>query len=191
MAREVLSVTNSGSTGRHRPLDPPPADGGPARATLLPGASSSVLHAVTSARVTSMVALSDRDRHAAWPVRDILVMEDDPPMAEVLYDLVQRDGHTVDVAANGSEGLARLQHGRYRLLLLDLLMPIVDGFGVLQALRAEPALRPPAVVVLSALQTPATVLAALEAGADDYITKPVDMDDLAVRVNVWLRRVGP
>jgi DNA-binding response OmpR family regulator len=138
-----------------------------------------------------MAALSGRDRHAAWPVGDILVMEDDPPVAEVLYEIVQRDGHTVDVAANGSEGLARLQHGRYRLLLLDLMMPVVDGFGVLQALRAEPALRPPAVVVLSALQTPANVMAALEAGADDYITKPFDMDDLAVRVNMWLRRVGP
>src|SRR5918912_370876 len=187
----VLSVTNSGSTGRPRPASPPPAAGGPARATLLPWVSSSVCHAVTSARVTSMAALSGRDRHAAWPVGDILVMEDDPPVAEVLYEIVQRDGHTVDVAANGSEGLARLQHGRYRLLLLDLMMPVVDGFGVLQALRAEPALRPPAVVVLSALQTPAKVLAALEAGADDYITKPFDMDDLAVRVNMWLCRVGP
>src|SRR5438067_2847633 len=116
MAKEVRSVTNAGSTGRRRPapVSSPPADGGPARATLLPGASSSLHHAVTSARVTAMVALSERDGHAAWPVRDILVMEDDRPVAEVLHEIVQRDGHSVDVAANGSEGLARLRHGRYR-----------------------------------------------------------------------------
>jgi DNA-binding response OmpR family regulator len=94
-------------------------------------------------------------------------MEDDPAVAEMLQEILQRDGHTVDVAADGSEGLARLQHGRYRLLLLDLMTPVVDGLGVLQALRAEPALRPPAVVVLSPLRTPADMLAALETGADD------------------------
>src|SRR5205823_4652068 len=150
----------------------------------------SIRHIVTSAHVTSLATLSDRDRRAAWPVRDILVMEDDPAVAEMLHELVQRDGHTVEVAANGSEGLARLRHRRYRLLLLDLMMPVVDGHAVLQTLRAEPALRPPAVVVLSALQTQAELLAALDGGADDYITKPFDLDDLAVRVNMWLRRVG-
>src|SRR5205085_2216248 len=85
--------------------------------------------------------LSDRDRRAAWPVRDILVMEDDPAVAEMLHELAQRDGHTVEVAANGSEGLARLRYRRYRLLLLDLMMPVVDGHAVLQVLRADPAAR--------------------------------------------------
>src|SRR5205085_7965966 len=153
--------------------------------------SATARHTATSAPVTSLAALSDRVRRAPWPVGDILVMEDDPHVAEVLQQILQSDGHTVDVAANGSEGVVRLQHGRYRLLLLDLMMPVVDGHAVLQALRAEPALRPPAVVVLSALQTQAEVLAALDGGADDYISKPFDLDDLAVRVNMWLRRIGP
>ena len=186
-------MNNSGSTGRRQsaPVAPSPADGGPARAELLPGAPSSIRHMVTSARVTSLATLSDWDRRAAWPVRDILLMADDPAVAEMLHELMQRDGHTVEVAANGSEGLARLRYRRYRLLLLDLMMPVVDGHAVLQALRAEPALRPPAVVVLSALQTQAEVLAALDGGADDYISKPFELDDLAVRVNMWLRRIGP
>ena len=93
----------------------------------------------------------------------------------MLHLTLEGEGHSVDVAVDGAQALDLLQEGRYRVLLLDLLLPRLDGRDVLHALRAAPALRPPAVIVLSALQQRPDVLAALEAGADDYVTKPFDV----------------
>src|SRR5438874_7829 len=94
---------------------------------------------------TSTVAPSGEEGVAPSRVHDILVIEDDPSTSQMLQLMLQDEGYTVDVAPDGDEGLALLQHRRYRLLLLDLMLPGLDGLG---ALRAEPALRPPVVVVL-------------------------------------------
>src|SRR4051812_40090621 len=123
-------------------------------------------------------------------MRDILVVDDDPDVREMLRLALANEGHSVAVAADGVQALDLLRHGHYRVLLLDLVLPHQDGMSVLHALRAEPALRPPVVLVLSALQRRADVLAALEAGADDYITKPFGLEDLTLRVDLWLRRAG-
>jgi DNA-binding response OmpR family regulator len=122
---------------------------------------------------------------------DILVVEDEPAVRDLVEQILRDEGYSVESAADGARALRLLQRGHYRLLLLDLMMPGVDGMDILRALRAEPALRPPAILVFSALHERADVLAALEAGADDYITKPFDIADFALRVTLWLRRTSP
>lgn len=139
----------------------------------------------------------ERRRHGAsageqaGQTGDILVVEDEPSVRELLRQVLRDEGYSVADAAGGEQAVTLLRQGHYRLLLLDLMMPGVDGFHVLRALRAEPALRPPAVLILSALRERADVLAALEAGVDDYLTKPFDITDLALRVTMWLRRTSP
>src|SRR2546423_1668579 len=138
-----------------------------------------------------MVPAGAHHSTASRQMHDILVVDDDRALREMLHLALADEGHTVAVAADGAQALALLRHGHYRILLLDLVLPRQDGMRVLHTLRAEPALRPPVVIVLSALQRRADVLAALEAGADDYLTKPFDIDDLTLRVGLWLRRAAP
>jgi DNA-binding response OmpR family regulator len=154
-------------------------------------ARPAIAQSVLSTGTTDSTALSTQRGSQPAPRRDILVIEDDPAVAGVLHLALQSEGHTVEVAADGAEGLRYLQQRRYRLLLLDLLLPGLDGMGVLRALRQEPAWRPPAVIILSALPARANVARALEAGADDYLPKPFDVIDLVLRVSLWLRRAGP
>jgi two-component SAPR family response regulator len=124
------------------------------------------------------------------PQRDILIVEDDVDTADTLQQMLSDEGHTVDLARGGAECLHALRRGRYRLLLLDLMMPGVDGMHVLHALRAQPHLRPRAVVILSACATSSDVRSALAAGADDYLTKPVERHNLLLRIELWIRRTG-
>lgn len=123
--------------------------------------------------------------------RDVLVAEDDAALREIIRTLLTDAGFTVDEATDGEAALAHLRAKRYRLLLLDLVMPRTSGFEVLQALHLEPSLRPPAILVLSGLHEQATVMRALEAGADDYLTKPFPINEFVLRVSLWLRRAGP
>src|SRR3954447_17176495 len=163
----------------------------PARGVSLQMVRPAIAQRVMSTPTTDGSAPFSARGFQSAPAHDILVIEDDPGVADVLRLALQSEGHTLEVADDGEEGLTYLQQRRYRLLLLDLLLPGLDGMGVLRALRAEPARRPPVVIILSALQGRADVVRALEAGADDYLTKPFDVDDFVLRVNLWLRRAGP
>src|SRR5436305_13836776 len=102
-----------------------------------------IAKSVLSIGITDSGAPSTQRGSQPAPTCDILVIEDDPGVADVLHLALQSEGYTVDVAADGAEGLSSLQQRRYRLLLLVLLLPGLDGLGVHRASRHEQTLLPP------------------------------------------------
>ena len=106
-----------------------------------------------------------------------------------MFDLLRSQGYAVDIAEDGQVALARLAASAYDLVLLDLMLPHVDGLGVLRQTRARGDLVP--VLVLTARGSEADVVAGLDAGADDYVTKPFGIRELLARARGLLRRARP
>jgi two-component system response regulator MtrA len=121
----------------------------------------------------------------------ILVVEDDASLREVTRLGLQRDGFTVLTAGDGREGLGLFRSRHPDLVLLDVMLPGLDGLEVCRAIRAESAVP---VVMLTARSDTVDVVVGLESGADDYVVKPFDMAELVARVRAALRRatqLGP
>ncbi len=119
----------------------------------------------------------------------ILLVEDEPLIATFVSRGLRAEGYVTAVAASGDEAVAELGAREWDLVVLDLKLPGIDGFGVLaRAVAADP---PMPVLVLSAQSGVATKVAALDAGASDYLAKPFSFDELLARVRVCLRRRGP
>jgi DNA-binding response OmpR family regulator len=119
----------------------------------------------------------------------ILIVEDDPDVATLVRHSLERAGHTVvDVVANGAEALHAVRRAPPDLLILDLALPGLDGFDVCRALRARPPTAALPIIVLTARTAEADRVAGLQLGADDYITKPFSLRELAARVEAVLRR---
>src|SRR5690606_32445453 len=116
----------------------------------------------------------------------LLLIEDEPDLRAGLVHNLSLDGYDVDVAADGRAGLARAQSGSYALILLDLMLPHLSGIEVLRRLRAEGRNTP--VIILSAKGQDQDKVAGLELGADDYVTKPFGVAELAARIRAVLRR---
>jgi two-component system response regulator MprA len=116
----------------------------------------------------------------------ILVAEDDRAVRESLVRALQFEGYSVTAATNGAEALEMVRHSEPDVLLLDVSMPLVDGLTVCRVLRAEQNLLP--VLMLTARTEPSDRVAGLDAGADDYLPKPYDLDELFARVRALLRR---
>jgi DNA-binding response OmpR family regulator len=115
----------------------------------------------------------------------ILVVEDEPRILAFVGRALEADGFDVDSADNGVDGLERAVHGRYDLVILDLLLPRLDGLTVLRELhRRRPELP---VVIVSARSDLATKLRGFRLGASDYVSKPFAVDELLARVRVRLR----
>lgn len=118
----------------------------------------------------------------------ILVVDDSPENCDVLRRQLERRGHTVAVAHDGHHALERLRAAPHDLVLLDMLMPGLDGHGTLVAIKADPALHHLPVIMVSALGELASVVRCIESGADDYLTKPVNPILLSARINAGLER---
>jgi len=117
----------------------------------------------------------------------ILVVEDDPSIREVTALGLRAAGFTVRVAADGLEGLEHWRADRPDLVLLDVMLPRMDGLEVCRAIRRE-ATTP--IVMLTARADTIDVVVGLESGADDYVRKPFEMPELVARVRAALRRHG-
>ena len=118
--------------------------------------------------------------------RRILVVDDNPNNVEILRMRLEAHGYEVVTAADGEEGLAAVRDQLPDLILLDIMMPKLDGIEVCQIIRADPAIRVLPVVLLTALD-PSERVKGLEAGADDFLTKPINQPELFARVKSLLR----
>lgn len=116
----------------------------------------------------------------------LLVVEDDPKLAALVARGLREDAYAVDVAEDGPRALSQTALNRYDAIVLDVMLPGLDGFGVVQALRSR-GIRTP-VLMLTARDAVPDRIMGLDAGADDYLTKPFDFGELLARVRALLRR---
>ncbi len=116
----------------------------------------------------------------------LLVIEDYAPLANSVCQGLREAGYAVDLARDGTEGLALAMGGPYDALVLDVMLPGVDGFEVLKAIRA--ANKPIAVVLLTARDAVKDRVQGLDLGADDYLVKPFAFEELLARVRSVIRR---
>jgi DNA-binding response OmpR family regulator len=117
----------------------------------------------------------------------ILVAEDDPKQANLIRIYLEREGHQIRVVGDGRSALEQCRARRPDLMVLDVMMPKLDGLDVCRVLRAESDVP---ILLLTARTTEEDVLLGLDVGADDYLTKPYSPRELAARVRALLRRAG-
>jgi DNA-binding response OmpR family regulator len=117
----------------------------------------------------------------------ILVVDDDPAVCRLLGHVLTDAGYAVESAADGPEALARLASGDVDLVLLDIMLPEMDGLEICRRVRSEQNEVYLPIIMLTALAGEDQVHAGFEVGADDYVTKPFAIATLLDRVQVWLR----
>ena len=115
----------------------------------------------------------------------VLIVEDDPNIRELLQLYLEKDGYAVTLAADGGQGLEKFRSIKPDLVLLDVMMPVMDGWAVCKAIRAE---GDTPVIMLTAKGETDDKVMGLKAGADDYVTKPFEMKELLARIEAVLRR---
>src|SRR5262245_11718538 len=125
--------------------------------------------------------------NAIMPRRTILVVDDDPRTVEIIRLRLENDGFAVLTAGDGEAALALARSARPDLIVLDLMLPRIDGLDVCHILRVEGESSVP-IIMLTARSAEDDKLLGLESGADDYLTKPFSPRELAARINAVLRR---
>jgi DNA-binding response OmpR family regulator len=121
----------------------------------------------------------------------ILIVEDNLKLAANLQRLLELEGHAVAVAHDGEEGLRRALAERFDCIVLDLNLPKMDGLAVCRALRDGDEPLPVPILMLTARSAKRDVVLGLDTGADDYLAKPFDIDELLARVRTLMRRATP
>jgi CheY-like chemotaxis protein len=121
----------------------------------------------------------------------ILVVEDDDMLMDLMRQTLELSDHLVAGAGNGVEALERVKVDPPDLILMDIGMPLMDGYEAMRRLRADPKTRVIPIIALTAHASVTDRKQALDAGADDYEAKPVDFDRLEAKIQLLLRRSAP
>ncbi len=115
----------------------------------------------------------------------VLIVEDDHNIAELLQMYLEKEGYQVAVAADGGQGLSKFRSIKPDIVLLDVMMPVMDGWSVCKAIRSESQVP---IIMLTAKGETDDKVTGLKSGADDYITKPFEMKEVLARLEAVLRR---
>lgn len=118
----------------------------------------------------------------------VLVVDDNEMNRDMLTRRLDRQGYRVEVAVDGRDALERVQNGQFDLVLLDIMMPEINGYQVLERLKADPRLRHIPVIMISALEEMESVVRCIELGAEDYVLKPFNPVLLKARVGACLEK---
>lgn len=116
----------------------------------------------------------------------VLVVEDDPNLGNLLADYLRAKGYEADLRTDGAQGAQAHAPGRYDLLILDVMMPVKDGFTLAREVRAKDPEVP--IIFLTARSMKQDAIEGFRSGADDYVTKPFGMEELLLRIEAVLRR---
>jgi signal transduction histidine kinase len=144
-----------------------------------------VAHASVATSSTGRHAPEERARAAGAKV---LVADDSDRNRELLALMLERQGYSVTAVSNGAEALEMLRRRAFDLVLLDVIMPVVDGFDGLERIKADPQLRDLPVIMMSASDEYASVIRCIESGAEDYLPKPFDPVLLRARLKASLEK---
>src|SRR5213083_2605729 len=143
--------------------------------------------------MTDAVQYGSTSKNVAYPrdggfIMRLLIIEDDRDAADYLAKAFREVGHVADLAVDGEEGLVQASDGQYDVLIVDRMLPKLDGLSVIGALRSK-GIETPA-LILSALGQVDDRVKGLRAGGDDYLPKPYSFSELLARVEVLARRRG-
>ncbi len=126
-------------------------------------------------------------RQPAQPRQTILVIDDELNNLRLMLDYLETQAFQVLISQDGASGLNRARYAQPDLILLDVILPDMDGFALCQQLKADPATQAIPIIFLTILERPADKVKAFQSGGVDYVTKPVQWEELLARVNTHLR----
>jgi two-component system alkaline phosphatase synthesis response regulator PhoP len=120
----------------------------------------------------------------------ILVIDDDASILKLVSDVLTEEGFSVTTASCGEEGIKKVRQSKPNLVILDLRLPDMDGFQICQTLKKDKSVSSIPIIMLTVKSTKSSTVAGLEMGADDYIVKPFNQEELVARVKTVLRRAS-